>query len=116
MKVYCYSGCGTCRKALQFLESNGIAFESIPIREHPPSLAELRQVLRAYGGEIRRLFNTSGLDYKKQQLKDRLPKLSEADALALLAGNGNLIKRPFVVRGATGLVGFKPDEWKAFLD
>ncbi len=37
--------------------------------------------------------------------------MAPEQALDLLAKNGNLVKRPFVVVGNTGMVGFKMDEW-----
>jgi len=63
-------------------------------------------------GELRRLFNTSGEVYRKLKLKDKLPKMTEREAISLLAENGKLIKRPFLLKGAVGLVGFKEEEWK----
>src|SRR5215212_2757161 len=68
LKVYAYSGCSTCRNALKFLAEHEIPHEVVPIRETPPKPAELRRMLEHKGGEIRRLFNTSGLDYKAQGL------------------------------------------------
>jgi arsenate reductase len=41
--------------------------------------------------------------------------MTEAEALALLAGNGRLVKRPFVLGDGFGLVGFDPDAWAAAL-
>lgn len=111
LKVYAYSGCGTCRKAQKFLEENGVPHKLLPIRETPPSLAELKRMLKAYDGDIRRLFNTSGQDYRSLGMKDKLPGMKDSEALELLAGNGNLIKRPFVISKDKALVGFKPDEW-----
>lgn len=110
-KVYAYAKCGTCRKALQWLEARGVRYAVIPIREQPPSLAELRRMLARYNGNVRRLFNTSGGDYQAMNLSERLPKMSEADALALLAKHGNLVKRPFVLTAKDGVVGFNEDEW-----
>jgi len=112
LRVYAYSGCSTCRNALKFLTEHKVAHEVLPIRETPPKAAELRKMLTHTGGEIRKLFNTSGLDYKAMGLKDRLPSLSENEAIDLLSKNGNLVKRPFVLGEDIGLVGFKPDEWK----
>ena len=112
LKVYEYKGCGTCRKALQFLKANNVEFTAVPIREQPPTLAELKQMLKLYGGDLRKLFNTSGLDYKALKMKDKLPKLSADEVIQLLAGNGNLVKRPFVLTAKGGLVGFKEEEWK----
>lgn len=112
IKVYAYSGCGTCRQAIQFLTRQGIAFEAVPIRETPPSRAELEMMLAHVGGELRKLFNISGRDYQALNLKDKLPRLTPAAALDLLASNGNLIKRPFVLGKSFGLVGFDEAKWR----
>ena len=63
MKIYLYEKCDTCRKALKFLEDRDASFETIPIRQQPPTVAELKRML-GYVGDMKRLFNTSGLDYK----------------------------------------------------
>lgn len=112
LRVYCYEKCSTCRKALKWLAEHRLAFELKAIRENPPTEAELAKMLAVYGGEIRRLFNTSSQDYRDAGLKDRLTSMSSAAAFDLLRGNGNLVKRPFVV-GSDGvaLVGFDPDRW-----
>ncbi|MEW6160309.1 MAG: arsenate reductase family protein [Verrucomicrobiota bacterium] len=112
LKVYEYKNCGTCRKALKFLTDHGIAFTKVPIREQPPTRPELRRMLKLSGGNVRKLFNTSGQDYKALDLKRRLEKMTSEEALDLLASNGNLVKRPFVLAGSTGLIGFKPSEWE----
>ncbi len=113
-KVYEYNDCSTCRKALKWLKQNEANFKLIPIRETPPNKGELRRMLKFYGGNIRKLFNTSGADYKKLNLKDNLPKLSEAQLIDMLNTNGNLIKRPFVINKGGGRVGFKEEEWAEF--
>ena len=116
LKIYEYKNCGTCRKALKYLEERGVAFERVPIRETPPTKTELKAMLKSYHGERKRLFNTSGGDYKSMNMKDRLPDLTDEEAIALLSENGNLIKRPFVLSGDQGVIGFKVDEWDAFLE
>ena len=60
LTVYTYAKCSTCRAATKWLQERGVPFEERPIRETPPSVAELRRMLAARDGEIRRLFNTSG--------------------------------------------------------
>ncbi len=80
-KVYEYKGCSTCRKALKWLDAQGIQYKAIPVRETPPNKTELRRVLKANEGNIRKLFNTSGGDYKKLNLNENLPSLSEAHAI-----------------------------------
>ena len=115
LKLYTLSNCDTCRRAVAWLRSRGIAFDERAIRETPPTLAELRAMLAAHSGELRKLFNTSGRDYREQQLGEKLPAMSEAAALALLAANGNLVKRPFLLGGGVALVGFDENIWAAAL-
>lgn len=111
LKVYCYVKCGTCRKALKWLDQRGIAYQELPVRETPPSLAELKKALKA-DGNIRKLINTSSKDYREIGLKDKLDGMSADDVFALLRKNGNLVKRPFVVSGDSAWAGFKEDVWK----
>ena len=70
-------------------------------------------MLAAVGGDIRRLFNVSGQDYRDLGMSKRLPGLSAEAAIALLAGNGNLCKRPLVLGPRVALIGFKAEEWDA---
>lgn len=110
-KIYIYAKCSTCRNALQWLDAQGIAYESLPIRETPPSEAELAAVLGHYGGNRKRIINTSSKDYRETGLKDRLDSLSDSELFAELRGLGNLVKRPFVVGKGIHLAGFKEAEW-----
>ena len=64
------------------------------------------------GLPIKRFFNTSGLLYKSLELKDKLPQMSEDEALKLLATDGMLVKRPILVSDDFVLVGFKQPEWE----
>jgi arsenate reductase len=117
LTLHTYRNCSTCRTAVQWLRTRGIDFEEHPIREQPPSLDALRRALDDLGGDLRALFNTSGQDYRALGLKDRLPSMSRDEALRLLTGNGNLIKRPFAQDPQCGLtlVGFKEAVWSAAL-
>lgn len=117
LKFYAYQGCSTCRSASKWLTAHQIAFEEAAIRETPPTVPELKAMLAAKGGDLRPLFNTSGMDYRAMNLKEKLPAMTEAEALTLLSENGNLVKRPFALDPKAGvfLVGFKEAEWQAAL-
>ena len=112
MKIYTYKNCSTCRKATRFLGAQGIAYTELPIREQPPTKTELKKMLGYLDGELKKLFNTSGMDYKALKLKDALPTMSAAAAIDLLHSNGNLVKRPFVLAKGTGTTGFKEEVWR----
>jgi arsenate reductase len=113
LTVYTYANCDTCRRAVKWLRAHNITFDEKPIRETPPSVHELREVLARLGGRdaLRKVFNTSGRDYRELGVGEKLASLTEADALELLAGNGNLVKRPFVVGENVGLAGFNEADW-----
>ena len=112
-RYYSYKGCGTCRKAKKWLAEHSIEVEEIAIRETPPTIEEFRVALEN-GYALKALFNSSGGDYRELGMKDKLPTLSEDEALELLHSRGNLVKRPFVVSEKGALVGFKEAEWEKF--
>ncbi len=61
---------------------------------------------------IKKLFNTSGEQYKKLKIKDKVGRMTEAQAITLLSGNGRLVKRPVAVDGSRVTVGFDENEFK----
>ena len=114
IKVYIYAKCSTCRNAIQWLDEQDIAYESHPIRDTPPSVKELKHALK-HLGDLKKLFNTSGMDYRAMNMKEKLPSLTDDQAIELLSGKGNLVKRPFLISSKVGLVGFKEADWKQAL-
>ena len=113
MLFVCYPKCSTCQKARAFLDGRGAAYELRDIKTQNPSEEELRAWYEKSGLPLKRFFNTSGLQYKALSLKDKLPDMSEAEQLALLATDGMLVKRPILVDGVAVLVGFREAEWEA---
>lgn len=111
MNFICYPKCTTCKKAQAYLTANGVEFELRDIKEQNPSEEELRAWHKRSGLPLKKFFNTSGLQYKALQLKDKLPTMSEDEQFALLASDGMLVKRPILVTDYTVLVGFKEAEW-----
>lgn len=112
--VYQYPACSTCKKALKWLKEHGVAHESVHIVESPPPVALFKRAL-ASGVELKSLFNTSGESYRSGGFKERLPEMTEAQALSALAKDGKLVKRPFLVADDAVLVGFKEEQWAAAL-
>jgi arsenate reductase len=115
LRVFQYPQCSTCKKALKWLSTRGIDFESIHIVEHPPTKAELREALKGAAIPIRKLFNTSGVSYREGRFGERLATMTEAEAIDALAKDGKLIKRPVVLGKRVALVGFDEDAYRAKL-
>ena len=115
MLFVCYPKCTTCQKAQKWLDANGLTYEMRHIKDDNPTAGELKAWQERSGLPLRKFFNTSGLQYKALKLKDRLPDMSEAEQLALLASDGMLVKRPILVGDGFVLVGFREDAWRAAL-
>lgn len=113
MVFVCYTKCTTCRKAKQWLEANGVAFEERPIKENNPTINELRDWHKKSNLPLVKFFNTSGLMYKELKLKDKLKTMSEEEQYRLLASDGMLVKRPILIGDGFILVGFDETKWKA---
>ena len=111
IKVYCYSKCGTCKKALKWLKEKGIEHTVTDIKTDHPDEEALRKYHAGSGLPLKRFFNTSGLPYRELGLSAKLSGMSEDEQYALLASNGMLVKRPLVVGDGFVLTGFKENEW-----
>ena len=115
MIFLCYPKCSTCQKAQKWLDANGVSYELRNIKDDKPTEAELRAWHNLSGLPLKKFFNTSGLQYKALGLKEKLPAMSEAEQIALLATDGMLVKRPLLIGDAFVLAGFRPADWEAAL-
>lgn len=115
MQVLCYPKCSTCKKALKWLDEHEISYDLRDIKTEHPTLEELSDWSERSELPLKRFFNTSGMQYRALELKDRLPGMSVREQLALLASDGMLVKRPLLVDGDTILVGFRQAEWEQVL-
>ena len=111
-KVYCYSRCTTCKRALKWLDDNKIEYEQIDIKENHPDEMTLRQLYKKSGLSLKKFFNTSGKLYKELELSKRLPDMSEDEQFKLLASDGMIVKRPLLITDKKVLTGFKEEDWK----
>ena len=116
MIFLCYPKCSTCKKAQAWLDQRGIPYELRLIREENPSAEELKEWQIRSGLPLKRFFNTSGLQYKTLNLKEKLPQMSEEEQLALLASDGMLVKRPLLVSEDFVLTGFREAEYEERFD
>lgn len=115
MLFVCYPKCTTCQKARKWLDEQGVPYEVRHIKDDKPTRMELERWWKLSGLPLKRFFNTSGLQYKALGLKDRLPGMSEAEQLDLLAADGMLVKRPVLVGEDFALPGFRQAEWERVL-
>ena len=111
--VFHYSKCSTCRQAIKWLNEHEIDYQKTDLVAQPPTAATLKDLLQRSGLPVTKLFNTSGESYRTGNFKAKLMGMSEAQALAALAKDGKLIKRPILDTGRTVVVGFDEKAYTA---
>ena len=107
-----YPKCSTCKKALNWLKENDVEFEDRHIVDNNPTAEELKEWHEKSGLPLKRFFNTSGQIYRQNNIKDRLPNMSDEEQYELLASDGMLVKRPLLIGENNVCVGFKESEWE----
>ena len=102
--------CDTVKKARAWLDQHGVDYEF-----HDYKLAGIElDRLKRWSGELgwETLLNRAGTSFRK--LPDREKgNLNEQNALALMAAQPSMIKRPVVELRGRLIVGFKPELYKS---
>lgn len=110
--LYGIPNCDTVKKARTWLDANGIAYSFHDYKKERADPARLAKWADAVGWEP--LLNRAGTTFRKLPEADK-GDIDAAKALALMAAQPSLIKRPVVEYRGGLLVGFKPDIWAAAL-
>ena len=103
LKVYGIKNCDTMKKAFAWLDANGVAYTFVDYKKPGVAAAHLADWNRRAGWQA--LLNTRGLTWRRLTEAERAD-VDEAKALALMAANPTLIKRPLIDDGKTLHVGF----------
>ena len=107
IQVYGIPNCGTCKKAFKWLEDNGVEYEFINTKEHPPTRETIQNWVASLGFQPMR--NTSGQSYRA--LGESKKTWTDAQWIEAFAQDAMLLKRPLVVKdGKAVLVGFRDKE------
>ena len=96
MKIICYSKCSTCKSVLMTMYEKGLKYEVRDIKEENPTKEEIKKWHEATDYDIKRFFNTSGMIYRNENLKDKLDEMSLDEKYEKLATDGMLVKRPIL--------------------
>ena len=100
--------CTTCRKAKAFLEKRKVELDLRDLGKDRMSVEELDALI---GKRDHRMFlNTRNELYRARKMKENPP--SREEALKLMAGEPNLIRRPVVLRGADVVLGYDEEALK----
>ncbi|MGB8664969.1 MAG: arsenate reductase (glutaredoxin) [Serratia inhibens] len=112
--IYHNPRCSKSRETLALLEQHGVTPEVVLYLETPPSVEELKKLLKELGfSSARELMRKKEDLYKELKLADET--LSEAQLLAAMVENPKLIERPIVVKGSKARLGRPPEQVLAIL-
>ena len=107
MIVYGLKICDTCRKVRRELDAAKVAYEFHDVRDDGVTKAQVSRWAKKTGWET--MLNKSSTTWRGLPDADRTG-LTEAKAIALMAANPTLMKRPIIERGDTEVyVGWTKD-------
>ena len=110
--IYGIKNCDTMKKARTWLDKHGVAYAFHDYKARGIADETLRQWAREVGWET--LLNRAGTTFRKLPEVDKTG-LSERKAIALMASQPSMIKRPVLTVGRKLLVGFDPGDYAAEL-
>ena len=110
--IYGIKNCDTMKKARAWLDGRRIAYVFHDYKTAGIGRDRLEVWARAVGWEA--LLNRAGTTFRKLPDKDK-QVAGTAKAIALMAAQPSMIKRPVLDIGGRLLVGFKPEEYEKAL-
>ncbi|MEL7224934.1 MAG: Spx/MgsR family RNA polymerase-binding regulatory protein [Cyanobacteria bacterium P01_D01_bin.36] len=107
LTVYGIPNCGTCKKAMAWLEDKDIDYTFINTKEQPPT----KKMISQWVGELtaRPMRNTSGLSYRA--LGEEKKEWSDDKWIEAFSKDAMLLKRPLFEKDDKAvMVGFRAKE------
>lgn len=104
--LYGIKTCSTVKKAMRWLEEQGIAFHYHDVRKDGLPAALLQEWSAAVGWE--KLLNRSSMTFRRLDESEK-QDIDEAKAMALMLEHPTLVRRPVLTAKGMVTVGFKTD-------
>lgn len=105
--IYHNPRCSKSRQTLALIEDKGVAPKIVDYLKAPPSVAELKRILKKLGLNARDIVRKGEARYAELGLKER--DVGDDELLALMVENPILIERPIVVSGEKAAIGRPPE-------
>jgi arsenate reductase len=104
IEVYVRSTCSSCKKAEADVRASGQTFQIRDFFKEPLNADEIGTLLTRAGVSPADALATRSVPYKELDLANR--ELTDAEILDLMAEHPALMRRPIVLRGDHGLIGY----------
>jgi arsenate reductase (glutaredoxin) len=98
--------CTTCRKARAYMENRGFALHFRNLDKERLSAAELEKLIG--DRDHREFLNTRNELYRQKNMRENPP--TRAEAIRMMVGEPNLIRRPVIVAGGRVVLGFDQEK------
>lgn len=104
--IYGIKNCSTMKKAMAWLDEQGVPYEFVDYAKRPPTQAELARWRKGFG-ELP--VNKQGTTFRK--IKEAYEAGDESQREAILLAHSSAIKRPILEGEGVLLKGFDPAVW-----
>lgn len=98
--------CTTCRKARAYMEKRGFDLHFRNLDKERLSADELEKLIGDH--DHRDFLNTRNELYRRKNMKENAP--SRADAIRMMVGEPNLVRRPVIIAGGCIVLGFDQEK------
>ncbi|MCW2254455.1 arsenate reductase [Providencia alcalifaciens] len=107
--IYHNPRCSKSRETLALLESKGLKPTIVEYLKNPPSIADIKQLLKSLGfSDARQLMRTKEELFKELNLIDN--KLTQDQLINAMHENPKLIERPIVIKANKAKLGRPPEQ------
>ena len=112
MKIYHNPRCSKSRETLQLITSSGVQPEIIEYLQTPPTIEELRNIIKLLGIKPEELIRKGETEFKE---KFKGKSHSDDEWIQIMVDHPKLIERPIVVKGRDAILGRPPENVKSLL-
>ncbi|MFK8020797.1 MAG: arsenate reductase (glutaredoxin) [Pseudomonadales bacterium] len=99
--------CSKSRQTLALLEDNGVQAEVRLYLDKPPTVSELKTIVKQLELSPRDLLRKGEEEYKSLALSD--PAKTDTELLSAMATHPRLIERPIVIKDDSAVLGRPPE-------
>ena len=108
--IYGIKACDTMQKAFKWLGAHDVAYDFHDYKKAGVTTAQLARWCEAAGWQT--VLNRAGTTFRKLADSDKAA-LTQDKAIALMAAQPSMIKRPVLDAGGKLEIGFKPERYAA---
>ena len=105
--IYHNPRCSKSRATLELIRARGVEPKVVEYLDSPPSVAELKEILRMLGIGARELARPKEVAWSDNGLDD--PAVVDDEVIAQMVAHPILIERPIVVCGGRAIIGRPPE-------